>query len=225
MLTSVRGSLRIELCVAFSKAGASTCANCASFDAWAIAVGRTRPTATASCSGSSTTSLSRDSTSISRPTSKVRSCSSRESFGRTPLGAVPICGSTFRASSARSPASALRSIPESLENGRTSRSSVSASEVLNAVGRSARYPIPRWLGGPLADALRSDVLVQASGDLEEQPREQVPIGFDIAQLGEHLLDRLLDVLVLTLDFLAQRLHLLGQAVGLVALETAQLFGR
>ena len=42
---SVRGSLLIEVCVAFSRAGASP--NRASLDAWAIAVGKTRPTAVA----------------------------------------------------------------------------------------------------------------------------------------------------------------------------------
>ena len=45
MLTSVCGSLRIELSVAFSMAGARTCPSRASLVAWAIAVGSTRPTA------------------------------------------------------------------------------------------------------------------------------------------------------------------------------------
>src|SRR5215472_188328 len=203
MLTSVRGSLRIELCVAFSKAGASTCPNCASFDAWAIAMGRTRPTATASCSGSSITSLSRDNTSISRPTSKVRSCSSLRSTGRTPFGPVPNWGSTFRASSASRPASALRSIPGSSERGRNSRSSVAAADVLTALDQSAGYQTARWFNGALADDLWSHVLVQAPGDLDEQPREQVPIGFDVAQLGEHLFDRVLDFFAPALDLLTQ----------------------
>src|ERR1700730_2193706 len=225
MLTSVPGSLRIELCVAFSRAGANTCPSRASLDANAIAVGRTRPTASASCASPPTPSRSWNTTPTSRPSSKVRSCSSRGSIGRTPAGPVPNWGSTFRASSTRSPASARRSIPGSPENGRTSHSSVSAADALTAVGRLGGAPTPRWLDGALADALWSDLLVQAPGDLDKQPGEQVPIGFDTAQLSEHLLDRMLEVLVLALDFLAQRLHLLRQAVGLVALELAQLFRR
>src|SRR6516162_6138384 len=223
MLSSVRGSLWIELCVALSRAGANTSPSCASLDTWAIAEGRTRPTAAASCSGSSTISLSRDNTSISRPTSKVRSCSSLGSIGRTPFGSAPNCGSTFRASSARRPASALRSIPRSFETGRNSHSRVAAADVLTAVSTSAGHPTARWLRGRPASALWPDILVQAPGDLDEQPGEQIPIGFDIAQLGEHLLDRALQVVVPALDFLAQRLHLLRQPVGLVALDSAQLF--
>src|SRR5262249_43375639 len=216
------GSLGIDSWVASSKAGAGPCPSCASFDPGGIAVGRMRPTATASCSGSSTISLSRRSTSISRPTSKVRSCSSRGSIGYTPFGSARNCGSTFRASSTSSPASALRSIPGSSEKGPTSHSSEAAVDVLTTPGRSGGHPTARWLRGALAYAPWSDVLVQAPGDLEEQAGEQVPVGFDVAQLGEHLFDRVLDVLALALDFLAQRLHLLSQAVGLVALEPAQL---
>src|SRR6516165_6341457 len=235
MLTSVRGSCRIELCVAFARAGANAWPSRASFVASAIAVGKTRPTAPASCSGSSTTSLSRDSTSISCPTSKVRSCWSRGSTAGTSLGSALDWGSTLRASWARSPASALRSIPArsapsrsipaSPENGRTSRSSVADAEVVTAVRRSGRRPTAHRLGDALAAALWSDVLVQAPGDLDEQPGEQVPIGFDIAQLGEHFLERVLDILGLALDFLAQRLQLLSQVVGLVAFEAAQLLRR
>src|SRR6516162_5608634 len=207
MLTSVRGSCRIELCVAFARAGANAWPSRASLVASAIAVGRTRPTAPASCSGSSTTSLSRDSTSISCPTSKVRSCSSRGSIADTPLGSATDWGSTLRASWTRSPASACRSIPArslaaSPENGRTSDSSVAAADVLTAAGRSGRRPAPRRVGDALADALWSDVLVQAPGDLDKQPGEQIPIGFHTAQLGEHFLERVLDVFGPALDFLA-----------------------
>ena len=81
MLTSVVGSLRIELSAAFSMTGANTCPIRSSLVAWAIAVGKTRPITAAKRSGSSTMPVSRHNVSISRPTSKVRSCSSCRSRG------------------------------------------------------------------------------------------------------------------------------------------------
>src|SRR5215472_4391659 len=223
MFRRVDGLPRIELSVAFSIAGASTAPNCASLDTWAIAVGKMRPTAAASCSGSSTTSLSRASTSISRPSSTLRSCSRRRSIGRTPLGCAGELGSRWRATSARSPASSLRSIPGSPAKGRTRSSSVSALGVLTAFAQSGGHLTARRFDGAPAGATWSGVLVQASSDLEKQTGEQIPIGFDVVQLGEHLLDRVLNVLVPAPEFIAQRLHLLCQAVGLLALEPAHLF--
>src|SRR5262245_36896342 len=84
----------------------------------------------------------------------------------------------------------------------------------------AGRPATRWFDPALADAHR--VLVQALGDLDEQPGQQVAIGFDVAELGEHFLDLVLKIVVPALDLLVQRLRFLGQAVGHVALELAQL---
>ena len=87
----------------------------------------------------------------------------------------------------------------------------------------ADRPATRWFDTALDGGRR--VLVQALGDLDEQPGQQVAIGLDVAELGEHFFDRVLKILVLALDLLAQRLRFLGQAVGHVALELAQLVRR
>src|ERR1700692_5075940 len=97
-----------------------------------------------------------------------------------------------------------------------------SGDVLTSPCASMGRPAARWFSAALAHALWSRVLVQALRDLDEQPREQVSIRFDVAQLAEHLLKRVLEVLVLALDLVAQRLRLLDQAVGHVALELAQL---
>src|SRR6266567_34463 len=221
MLMSVRGLLRIELCVAFSKAGVSTCPSRSSPVAWATAVGRTRPTAAASCSGFSTTALRRASSSISRPSTICRSSSSRRSSRGTPSKSGACSGLTFRASSTRSPASALRSMPSALGGGRSSSRSVVAADVLTA-GASARLPVAQGVAGGLAHGLRPDILVQALRDLDEEPRKQVAVGFHVAELGEHLLDRVLKIAVPALDFVPKRLRFLRQAIGKIPLELAEL---
>src|SRR5579885_876256 len=222
MLTSVRGSDRIELCVAFSSVGASTGPSRASFCAWASALGSTCATAAESCSGSSTTPVRRDRISISRPSSRVRSCSSRGSTGATPVGSAQTSGPTLRAISTSSPASALRSMPGSRAAGRSSHSSVAAADVLTSRRASSGRPGSHRLACGLARAPWAHVLVQALGDLDEQAGEKVAVGFDVAQLGEHLLDRVLHLLALALDLLMKRLGIAAHAVGEIAFELAHL---
>jgi hypothetical protein len=88
--------------------------------------------------------------------------------GTMPVGSVPTLGSTFRASSSNSPARILRSRPVSIAAGERSQSS-GAADVLTfmsrcdiADGQAAR------LRGTTLDALGSQVLVEALGDLHEQ---------------------------------------------------------
>jgi len=69
----------------------------------------------------------------------------------------------------------------------------------------------------LAHTFRPGVLVQHLAT-STKPSQQVPIGFDIGEFREHLLERLVDVLVATLDLFMQRLHLARQTVGKLALE-------
>ena len=131
MLTSVVGSLRIELSAAFSMTGANTCPIRSSLVAWAIAVGKTRPITAAKRSGSSTTPVSRDNVSISRPTSKVRSCSSCRSRGCTPFRSARSSGFRLSAISTSRLASAFRSMASSPEGERSSPSRISG-EVLTS---------------------------------------------------------------------------------------------
>src|SRR5580704_16561270 len=217
MSTRVLGSLRTEL----PRAGASTCPSRSSrAAAWAIAAGRTRLMTVASRSGSSSTSLKCRDSSISRPSKRNRSCSSRGSNGAMPVGSVPTLGSTFLASSSNSPASILRSRPVSIAAGERSQSSGAVLTLMSRCDIAPRQTVR--LRGPALDALGSQILVEALGDFHEQARKQGAIGLHVAQVGEHLFDRMPEVRVLLMDLVAQRLCLAREAVGDIAIELAEL---
>ncbi len=73
-------------------------------------------------------------------------------------------------------------------------------------------------------ALRGHVLIQASGNLDEQTGQQIAVGLNVAELGEHPLDGRAGVLVPPPHFVSQGLGFVAQAFGEFPLKGGKLVG-
>ena len=68
------------------------------------------------------------------------------------------------------------------------------------------------------------VLVQASGHLDEETGQQVAIGLDVAQFGEHPFDGGASIIVFPPDVVSHTLDFVADSICEFAIETPELVG-
>src|ERR1700722_8466568 len=228
MPTRVPGFFRIDAWVASSRMGASAFASCSSLaPARAKASASTELTASANCRGSSNFCCSLAIAARSSSRIRLRSASS---FGSpSSLGsAVARSGSRPRATSNSSTASRFERASAGCKNG-GSELSLSNRETLEITVS----PIAIFLSnlacrsgslGAGSVRLRRRVLVQASGNFNEQAGQQTAVGFDVHQFSKHSLHGRAGVVGPAPALFAQRLRFVAQSLREVPVLAGQLVG-
>jgi hypothetical protein len=72
---------------------------------------------------------------------------------------------------------------------------------------------------------RGCLLIQASGNLDEQTGQQIPVGLNIAEFREHPFYRCASVFIPPPDVLVQRLGFVTQSLGEIPVQAGQLVGK
>src|ERR1700733_11368163 len=212
--------------------GASAFASCSSLaPARVKASARTELTASANCRGSSNFCCSLAIAARSSSRIKLRSAAS---FGSPScLGStVARSWSRLRATSNSSTASRLARASSGCKNGGAELSLSNRETLEITVSPIAIFLSKLAWGGPLGSGslgagsvrLRRRVLVQASGNFNEQPGQQTAVGFDMHQFSKHPLDGRAHVIGPAPALFAQRLRFVAQSLSEVPVLAGQLVG-